>query len=217
MKSEDEQKIARAKEIEMIKANWQKREHKLALFTFLTFAIIFFSFAVSFSVLYVDEREVYISYSEDQACTNQTSCLVNFSVDPGLPQPVYLYYELTQFYQNFQTYFDSLSEQQIQGKIIDKKEAGIKCGLKADENNELRYKDPISGNATLNPTDVAYPCGFIALTRFNGKIILMKTLFPLKKSLTMRLLTLFQFNRRDYLGQAIEKPSRTPKLPKCKD
>lgn len=70
-----------------------------------------------------------------------------------LKAPIYLYYKLTNFYQNHRKYVKSLSYNQLHGDIISEAEAKASCA-------------PID----VNPQgQIYYPCGLIANSMFNGK------------------------------------------------
>ena len=84
--------------------------------------------------------------------------------------PVYFYYELSNFFQNYQSYFDSMSKEQWGGEDISLDEAKYVCGEKATLNEEMYFIQSFSKNTTLDPKAVAFPCGYIAKTIFNGWI-----------------------------------------------
>lgn len=70
--------------------------------------------------------------------------------------PVFLYYRLTNFYQNHRKYVKSLSYNQLHGDVITPQEAASSC-------------TPVSTN---EKGQVYYPCGLIANSMFNGKLVL---------------------------------------------
>ena len=88
---------------------------------------------------------------------------ININIDEDVDGPVYVYYQLENFYQNHRRYVKSRSSDQLQGT------AGIST-------NELKSDcDPLyqNGSLTLNP------CGLIANSLFNGKyatVILLPSL-----------------------------------------
>ena len=59
-----------------------------------------------------------VSVRFDDACENQPSCQVSFSVDEEMKGPVYAYYQLDGFYQNHRRYVKSYSKTQMLGKEL---------------------------------------------------------------------------------------------------
>ncbi|KAG2184655.1 hypothetical protein INT43_000568 [Umbelopsis isabellina] len=78
-------------------------------------------------------------------------CTIEFTIPTQLNSPIYLYYRLTNFYQNHRKYVKSLSNNQLKGSVIGSPEAGTSCTQMST--------DP-SGK-------VYYPCGLIANSVFN--------------------------------------------------
>ncbi|RCH88438.1 hypothetical protein CU097_006578 [Rhizopus azygosporus] len=79
------------------------------------------------------------------------TCSIQFSIPMQLKAPIYLYYKLTNFYQNHRKYVKSLSYNQLHGDIISEAEAKASCA-------------PID----VNPQgQIYYPCGLIANSMFN--------------------------------------------------
>ena len=99
-------------------------------------------------------------------------CSIQVSIKEDIPAPVYMYYRLTNFYQNNRKYVKSFDLNQLNGKnIIDPN------GLTAD-------CDPLRSNptdtwvliGTTNTTipagsAVIYPCGLIANSMFSGNFL----------------------------------------------
>jgi hypothetical protein len=81
-------------------------------------------------------------------------CTIEFTIPTQLNSPIYLYYRLTNFYQNHRKYVKSLSTNQLKGQVILAPEAGTSCTQMST--------DPATGK-------VYYPCGLIANSVFNGK------------------------------------------------
>lgn len=98
---------------------------------------------------------------------NQRQCIVEFHVPIELKSSVFLYYKLTNFYQNHRRYVKSQNSDQLKGKYVSPHTL---------DNSDCSPLGSINGTAI-------YPCGLIANSLFNGifpptsKIILL-TLWP---------------------------------------
>ncbi|KAI9316999.1 CDC50/LEM3 family [Dichotomocladium elegans] len=77
-------------------------------------------------------------------------CTIQFSIPMELHGPIYLYYQLTNFYQNHRKYVKSLSYNQLNGETLTTSEAEASC-------------NPIG---TVDGK-IYYPCGLIANSMFN--------------------------------------------------
>jgi hypothetical protein len=78
-----------------------------------------------------------------------TVCVLEFQIPDTIKPPVYMYYRLTNFYQNHRRYVKSFDVDQLKGKAKDTK--GGDC-------------DPLEVNKDGLPY---YPCGLIANSMFN--------------------------------------------------
>ena len=85
-------------------------------------------------------------------------CYILFSIPMELQAPVYLYYRLTNFYQNHRKYVKSLSYNQLNGENVSPGDAEASCA-------------PVG---TASDGKIYYPCGLIANSMFNGKGYLNK-------------------------------------------
>lgn len=83
---------------------------------------------------------------------NETICELTFRIPNEVKPPIFLYYRLTNFYQNHRRYVQSLDSHQLLGKprTLSQLEGQGDC-------------DPLPGNGTLP----YYPCGLIANSLFN--------------------------------------------------
>ncbi|KAB8199051.1 CDC50 like protein [Aspergillus parasiticus SU-1] len=95
----------------------------------------------------------WMKYRDEQ--TNETICRLSFKIPESIEPPVFMYYRLTNFYQNHRRYVKSLDIDQLKGKPVDNKtiDGGSCDPLKLDD----------SGKAY-------YPCGLIANSMFNDTI-----------------------------------------------
>lgn len=78
-------------------------------------------------------------------------CSIQFTVPNTITEPVYMYYKLTNFYQNHREYVDSYDLGQLKGDAVSKSDLNSKCS-------------PLDANSEGK---VYYPCGLIANLYFN--------------------------------------------------
>ena len=81
-------------------------------------------------------------------------CTLMFNIPNDLHPPVYLYYRLTNFYQNHRRYVKSLDSDQLKGTAVKNSSLGACAPLDTDKHRNG------TGNAY-------YPCGLIANSVFN--------------------------------------------------
>ena len=93
---------------------------------------------------------------ETQSIINTTVCRLFFEIPDNIGPPVFLYYRLTDFYQNHRRYVKSYDQDQLQGHFRD--------------NNSIANSDcdPLRIDPETNKT--FYPCGLIANSFFNDSI-----------------------------------------------
>lgn len=88
-------------------------------------------------------------------------CQLRFDLEK-MEGPVFLYYSLTNFYQNHRLYVKSLESKQLKGEALTFSQLSNCEPLVAPEPPQI---DPITGNRI-----VYYPCGLIANSQFNDTI-----------------------------------------------
>lgn len=82
------------------------------------------------------------------------TCFVKFNLPRDLKPPIYLYYRLTNFYQNHRKYVDSVDPKQIAGHALDADSLSTNC-------------KPLRLVGDGSDEKVIYPCGLIANSLFN--------------------------------------------------
>lgn len=151
------------------------------MFTFSIFSVIFLAIGV---VLYVmSDQIVELSTRYDEQCYSsiqkivdgkQVQCRIDFhQVESEINGPIYVYYQLDNFYQNHRRYVKSRDNEQLAGKYL--------------KVNELSDCDPIikvqdlwenqKKNLNDKPIDdesPAIPCGLVAKSYFNDTFELFK-------------------------------------------
>ncbi len=87
----------------------------------------------------------------NQNCAIGASCQISIDIPSAMVAPIYMYYRLEGFYQNYRLYVKSRYDNQLQGKALDSGSLNTGC-----------YPRDVVGNLTV------YPCGFIAGSVFTG-------------------------------------------------
>ena len=85
---------------------------------------------------------------------NSTTCTINITTTRDMKAPIFLYYELNNFYQNHRRYVKSRSDPQLAGTMFTDAGALSDC-------------DPLRDIVTNGTTRVLDPCGLIANSYFN--------------------------------------------------
>lgn len=141
------------------------------MITFTVFGLIFLALGIALYVMSDKIREEVVPYSEMMECKNVAigkPCDIIFEIKEPIQAPIYVYYQLDNFYQNHRRYVKSRSFDQLKG-------------TKYYEPTELTDCDPITknsdiyGNVTsyfnkgkvLNASGPAMPCGLVAKSFFN--------------------------------------------------
>ncbi|KAG0193116.1 hypothetical protein DFQ28_006339 [Apophysomyces sp. BC1034] len=86
-------------------------------------------------------------------------CILDFTVPRTMQGPVFMYYRLTNFYQNHRQYIKNFDADQLSGKAVALTTSSSSCA-------------PL---AATDAGSIVYPCGLIANSMFNAKL---KTLPP---------------------------------------
>jgi hypothetical protein len=83
--------------------------------------------------------------------------VIRFAVPYDLPQSVFLYYKLSNFFQNHRRYVKSLESGQLTGDA-----------KTADDLNSSGNCKPLATRLVNGQALPIYPCGLIANSQFNG-------------------------------------------------
>lgn len=102
------------------------------------------------------------NYAWKRIINESNICELLFTLDQTIPGPVYLYYALTNYYQNHRLYAKSVSPDQLSGEALTWSQLNTDC-------------DPLQGPQGFDNVDdahrpVYYPCGLIANSFFNDTI-----------------------------------------------
>eukprot|EP01130_Rhizamoeba_saxonica_P010459 TRINITY_DN427_c0_g1_i4.p1 TRINITY_DN427_c0_g1~~TRINITY_DN427_c0_g1_i4.p1 ORF type:complete len:285 (+),score=33.87 TRINITY_DN427_c0_g1_i4:275-1129(+) len=120
-------------------------------------------------------NEYEFDYSSDEACVSSSLCEINITINSDTPlrAPVYMYYKLTNYYQNHRRYVTSRSDSQLSGDYVNSYSSIQDC--KPYESLENSREEE----------DMYLPCGLIASSQFSDVIRLFESdgsaAVPLKK------------------------------------
>lgn len=144
---------------------------KWVIATFLLVGIVFIPIGVAVLVTSNSISEVKVRY--DSSCGDKrkagtvkwndaTPCstTLSFTVDETLSKPVYLYYQLENFYQNHRRYVSSRDDPQLRGEFRSYADVADNCA-------PLRSVGDKGGDPSTSNDKVYAPCGLIAWSRFN--------------------------------------------------
>ena len=134
------------------------------------FGLIFLTLGIT---LYVMSERIQGVTKRYDSCPLQSDLLENpceiaITIDSDIPAPIYVYYQLDNFYQNHRRYVKSRSNEQLMGNNLSESELDDCDPIKT--NRELGREVAVSGKSfesmgTLD--EPAYPCGLVAKSYFN--------------------------------------------------
>ena len=135
--------------------------------TFVAFGVVFI--VIGIVVLVYSKKIVEISYRYDEECQNSSNniCEIKLTIPKPMQQPIMMYYQLDNFYQNHRRYVKSKSDLQLDGEYISLKKIKDSGDCEPVETNQEMEKNISLSGLELNPNEVAVPCGLIAKSFFN--------------------------------------------------
>lgn len=145
--------------------------------TFIAFGIVFITIGVVVLIFSNQIVEVEIDYTN---CTQNPvtkngvvvqQCTQEITIDKDMEQPIMVYYQLDNFYQNHRRYVKSKSNDQLAGKNLPVDELLSDCEPIV-KNKDLPEGTLSLSKKTLDPEGPAYPCGLIAKSFFNDRYTL---------------------------------------------
>lgn len=141
---------------------------KLVSIVFFIGSILFFSFGLPLYLL--AESVIEVSKRYDNICNlYDEKCVVSIEIDKEIPDPVYIYYHLSNFYQNHRLYVKSRSYTQLRNAKASNTELDL-C-KPAKYNRDFKNYINESIYSELKKSDTAVPCGMVARSIFNDTFI----------------------------------------------
>ena len=133
--------------------------------------IIFIILGIIILIYSAKITSIVIRYDSNDDCINALNnienkiCEITFNLDKKIEPPIYIYYQLENFYQNHRRYFKSKSIKQLKGNLCKEKDVKDDCDP-IITNKDLGRIYSLN-NKTLKENDIAHPCGLIARSFFN--------------------------------------------------
>lgn len=93
----------------------------------------------------------------------RSTCTLELKIDDKMKSPIFLYYEISNMYQNHRRYNKNRDSKQLMGNTRTKDEISVDC-KPVETMEELGL---YVNNTQLSPLSVANPCGLIAKSFFN--------------------------------------------------
>ena len=134
---------------------------------FLTLGITLYvmSERIQGTVEQYDNQCTDIDYNLGDATTTSANCEIKLTIDSEIEAPIYVYYQLDNFYQNHRRYVKSRSNDQLMGNSI--------SGADLDDCDPIKTNKDLGEDITLSlakteldPDDTAWPCGLVAKSFF---------------------------------------------------
>lgn len=141
------------------------------LLTFIAASLVFLFFGSIFCLQatrtpYPVSTEIVVSYDRLPQCAGHLQCEFTVSVEKTVLPPVYVYYELGNFYQNHRQYVKSRDNKQLFGVEVEMNNATSACSPVFTMGDVGRNVSV--GGFPLAPETPANPCGLVAKSIFNG-------------------------------------------------
>lgn len=146
---------------------------KFALIVYISIAIVFLPLGIALLVESSKLQEVASRYDDAPECSQVgKNCTLAFEVTDDLTAPIYVYYRLTNFYQNHRLYFKSRNPDQLSGDHL--AVSDISSCEPITRVSDLGLETVYSlDNRPIEAQAPANPCGLIAKTVFNDTFALI--------------------------------------------
>lgn len=125
------------------------------------FGLIFLTLGIT---LYVMSERIQGIVRQYDKCATDSACTMDIVIDSDIPAPVYVYYQLDNFYQNHRRYVKSRSNEQLMGNNLEVSALDDCDPIKT--NKDLGRETSIDGTK-LDEDAAAFPCGLVAKSVFN--------------------------------------------------
>ena len=140
------------------------------------FGIIFLTLGITLYVM--SERIQGVVQQYDKECQSKLDvggneiCTINIDIDSDIQSPIYVYYQLDNFYQNHRRYVKSRSNEQLMGNELSVDELEDCDPIKKNKDLGENITKSVDGTL-LVPDDPAFPCGLVAKSFFTDTFKLL--------------------------------------------
>ena len=132
------------------------------LIIFIIFGIIFLSLGIILVLIASSIKEAKVTYHDQWE--NMGTCTVTLEVKEKMSQPIHVYYELENFYQNHRRFVKSTSSSQLAGSVLSVDKLSSWDPIRTIK--DLGFNKMLN-NETLDDDQPANPCGLVARSFFN--------------------------------------------------
>lgn len=148
------------------------------MFTFTIFSVIFLAIGILLYIMSDQIVELSTRYDNNQTCMdnfrkkdgsgNTVACQIPFhTIDSEIKSPIFVYYQLDNFYQNHRRYVKSRDDSQLAGTYKTVSELSSNCDPIVKV-SDLWYNQRFNKkNVKMPDDDPAIPCGLVAKSLFN--------------------------------------------------
>jgi len=143
-----------------------------AIVVYLVFGALFLGIGIYLYEVAEGLHETRMRY--DITCGTSPTCTITFNLPEVVKQPVYVYYEINNFYQNHRRYFKSKSPEQLRDQKVQTASAVSDCDP-VTYNKDIPFTTTSIGGTTLVTDAVAFPCGAMARSYFNDSYAMTYT------------------------------------------
>lgn len=133
------------------------------------FGLIFLTLGITLYVMSERIQGVVMQY--DKCEKVDTKCNLPLTIESDIQAPIYVYYQLDNFYQNHRRYVKSRSNTQLMGNWLEVDQLDDCDPIK--RNKDLGRDVALSGK-DLVMDEPAFPCGLVAKSFFNDTFTLYK-------------------------------------------
>lgn len=144
-----------------------------AIICYIVIGIIFIIFGAVLVSYSNEVNDFYIRYDNLSICEIGKKCKMAIEITKKFNKPIFVYYEISDFYQNNRIYAKSIVSKQLRGNKISSSEADSCATAKYNKDFGDMAKKSIN-NDDLDPDEIAYPCGLAARAFFNDTFVLEK-------------------------------------------
>ena len=143
-----------------------------AIVVYLIFGALFLGIGIFLYNEAEGLHETRIRY--DETCGTDATCSISFTLSEVVVQPIFVYYEINNFYQNHRRYFKSKSPEQMRDGEIKTASAVSDCDP-VKYNKDITFTTTSIDGTTQDTEGVAFPCGAMARSYFNDSFVITYT------------------------------------------